>query len=106
VNRMRQQASKGFSLATDIADYLAKKGIPFRDAHRIVGEIVAYCLDKGKELEELSLEELKQFSDAFEEDVLSLMSVEGSINSRNIIGGTATEQVKAEIERIKEEEGV
>jgi len=105
-DRMRQQASKGFSLATDVADYLAKKGIPFREAHRVVGEIVAYCLDKGKGLEDLSLEELKQFSDAFEEDVLSLMSVEGSINSRNVIGGTATEQVKAEIERIKEEEEV
>ncbi len=103
--RMREQARKGFSLATDVADYLAKKGVPFREAHRIVGELVAYCLDRGKDLEDLSLEEFKQFSDKFEKDVLDLMSVEGSINSRNVIGGTAREQVEREIERIREEEG-
>ena len=103
--RMREQARKGFSLATDIADYLAKKGVPFREAHRIVGELVAYCLDKGKGLEDLSLEEFKQFSDKFEKDVLDLMSVEGSINSRNVTGGTAREQVERELAKIKEEEG-
>ncbi len=103
--RMREQARKGFSLATDVADYLAKKGVPFREAHRIVGELVSYCLDRGKTLENLSLEEFKKFSDKFDEDVLSLMSVEGSINSRNITGGTAREQVEKEIEEIKEEEG-
>ncbi len=103
--RMREQAKKGFSLATDVADYLAKKGVPFREAHRIVGELVAYCLDKGKSLEDLSLNEFRQFSDKFDKDVLDLMSVEGSINSRNIIGGTAREQVEKEIERIREEEG-
>ncbi len=103
--RMREQAGKGFSLATDVADYLAKKGVPFREAHRIVGEIVAYCLDKGKSLEELSLKEFKQFSKVFESDILNLMSVEGSVNSRNVIGGTARKQVEQEIVRIKEEEG-
>ncbi len=103
--RMREQARKGFSLATDLADYLAKKGVPFREAHRIVGELVAYCLDKGKGLEDLSLNEFRQFSDKFDKDVLDLMSVEGSINSRNITGGTAREQVEKEIERIREEEG-
>ena len=103
--RMREQAAKGFSLATDVADYLAKKGVPFREAHRIVGELVAYCLDKGKDLSELTLEEFKKFSDKFEEDVLSLMSLEGSVSSRRVIGGTSPERVKEEIERIKEEEG-
>ncbi len=103
--RMREQAKKGFSLATDIADYLAKKGVPFREAHRIVGEIVSYCLDRKKDLEDLTLEEFKQFSESFDEDVLSLMSVEGSINSRNVTGGTARKQVESEIEKIKEEEG-
>ena len=103
--RMREQARRGFSLATDVADYLAKKGIPFREAHRIVGELVAYCLENKKGLEDLSLEEFKKFSDAFEEDVLSLMSVEGSINSRNVTGGTARQQVERELQRIKEEEG-
>jgi argininosuccinate lyase len=103
--RMREQAARGFSLATDVADYLAKKGVPFRKAHRIVGELVAYCLDKGKDLSELTLEEFKKFSDKFEEDVLSLMSLEGSVSSRKVIGGTSPERVKEEIERIKEEEG-
>ncbi len=103
--RMREQARKGFSLATDVADYLAKKGVPFREAHRIVGELVVYCLDKGKGLEDLSLDEFRQFSDKFDKDVLDLMSIEGSINSRNVIGGTAREQVEKEIERIREEEG-
>ncbi|WP_457677610.1 argininosuccinate lyase [Thermovibrio sp.] len=103
--RMREQAGKGFSLATDVADYLAKKGLPFREAHRIVGELVAYCLDEGKDLTELSLEEFKKFSDKFDEEVLSLMSLEGSVSSRKVIGGTAPERVKEEIERIKEEEG-
>ncbi|SMP19919.1 argininosuccinate lyase [Desulfurobacterium pacificum] len=103
--RMREQARRGFSLATDVADYLAKKGIPFREAHRIVGELVAYCLENKKGLEDLSLDEFKKFSDAFEEDVLSLMSVEGSINSRNVTGGTAKQQVEKELQQIKEEEG-
>ncbi len=102
--RMKNQAPKGFSLATDIADYLAKKGTPFREAHRIVGEIVAFCLDSEKSLEDLSLEEFKRFSDIFEKDTLNLMSVEGSINSRNITGGTAKEQVLKELEKIENEE--
>ncbi len=105
VERMREQARRGFSLATDVADYLAKKGIPFREAHRIVGELVAYCLENKKGLEDLSLEEFKKFSNAFEEDVLSLMSVEGSINSRNVTGGTARQQVEKELQQIKKEEG-
>ncbi|WP_456459990.1 argininosuccinate lyase [Desulfurobacterium sp.] len=104
-DRMKVQASKGFSLATDVADYLAKKGVPFRDAHRIVGEIVAYCLDNKKTLESMTIEEFKQFSDAFDGDVLNLMSVEGSTSSRNIIGGTAKEQVLKELEKIETEEG-
>ncbi|OMH40161.1 argininosuccinate lyase [Desulfurobacterium indicum] len=103
--RMRSQASKGFSLATDVADYLAKKGVPFRDAHRIVGEIVAYCLDNGKTLETMTIDEFRQFSNAFDKDVLNLISVEGSTSSRNIIGGTAKEQVLKELERIESEEG-
>jgi len=103
--RMKEQAKKGFSLATDVADYLAKKGVPFRKAHEIVGKLVAYCLEEKKDLEDLTLDEFRKFSDKFSEDVLNLMSVEGSVNSRNIIGGTARKQVEAEIERIKEEEG-
>ncbi|WP_457568271.1 argininosuccinate lyase [Desulfurobacterium sp.] len=104
-DRMRQQASKGFSLATDVADYLAKKGVPFREAHRIVGEIVAYCLDTGKTLESMSIDEFQKFSDAFEEDVLNLMSVEGSTLSRDVTGGTSRKQVLKELEKIEEEEG-
>ena len=103
--RMKEQAKKGFSLATDVADYLAKKGVPFREAHRIVGELVSYCLESGKTLEDLSLEEFRKFSEKFEEDVMELMSVEGSVNSRDVIGGTSRFQVEEEIRNIKEEEG-
>jgi len=103
--RMKEQAKKGFSLATDVADYLAKKGVPFREAHRIVGELVSYCLESGKTLEDLSLEEFRKFSEKFEEDVMELMNVEGSVNSRNVVGGTSRFQVEEEIRNIKEEEG-
>ena len=103
--RMKEQAAKGFSLATDLADYLAKKGVPFREAHRIVGQLVAYCLDKGKDLAELTLDEFRKFSDKFGEDILNLMSLEGSVSSRKVTGGTAPERVREEIRRIKEKEG-
>ncbi len=102
--RMREQAIKGFSLATDIADYLAKKGVPFREAHRIVGKIVSYCIDKNKGLENLSIEEFKEFSEKFEKDILSLITLEGSVNSRKVIGGTAKEEVERQLEKIRKEE--
>ncbi|ADO82128.1 argininosuccinate lyase [Ilyobacter polytropus] len=94
---MKKGIYGGFINATDVADYLAKKGIPFREAHHITGSMVAYCEEKNTSLEELSLEEFKQFSDAFESDVLTLITVEACIEGRDSYGGTSTNQVKRQI---------
>ena len=94
---MKKGIYGGFINATDVADYLAKKGIPFREAHHITGSMVAYCEEKNTSLEELSLEEFKQFSEAFESDVLTLITVEACIEGRDSYGGTSTNQVKRQI---------
>ncbi len=94
---MQLAATQGFATATDLADYLVKKGMPFRDAHEVVGKAVAFCIDVGKGLNELALEELKSFSDSIAEDVFEVLTLEGSVNSRKHIGGTAPAQVKAAI---------
>ena len=91
---MREAAMRGYSTATDLADYTVRKGIPFRDAHEIVGKAVAYGIQQGKDLSELSLEELQQFSDIIEQDVFDVLTLEGSVNARDHLGGTAPAQVK------------
>jgi argininosuccinate lyase len=91
---MREAAMRGYSTATDLADYVVRKGIPFRDAHEVVGKAVAYGIQQHKDLSELSLEELKQFSDIIEQDVFEVLTLEGSVNARNHLGGTAPEQVR------------
>lgn len=96
---MREAAMRGFSTATDLADYVVCKGIPFRDAHEIVGKAVAFGLEAGKDLSEMSLEELQQFSDIITEDVFDVLTLEGSVAARDHIGGTAPKQVKAAAER-------
>jgi len=98
---MRGAASKGFSTATDVADYLVRKGMPFRDAHEVVGKSVAYCLSTGKDLPELSMEEWRGFSDKIGEDIYDSITLEASVNARKATGGTALECVKREIERLK-----
>src|SRR5512138_983160 len=98
---MRQAAAKGFSTATDVADYLVRKGMPFRDAHEVVGKSVAYCLSHGKDLPDLTIEEWKGFSDKIGEDIYDAITLEASVNARAATGGTALERVKAEIERVK-----
>ena len=98
---MRTAAAKGFSTATDVADYLVRKGMAFRDAHEVVGKSVAYCLSNGKDLPELSMEEWKSFSPMIEEDIYDSITLEASVNARRATGGTARERVKAEIERVK-----
>ncbi len=98
---MRTAALKGFSTATDLADYLVRKGMAFRDAHEVVGKAVAYGVDKEKDLAEMSLEELQSFSADIEADVFSVLSLEGSLNARNHIGGTAPAQVSLAIENAK-----
>ncbi len=96
--RMAAAILGDFSNATDMADYLAKKGLPFRQAHEIVGAVVLYCLEHEKNLEQLSLDELKRFSDIFEMDVLDAIRPETCVNSRRSFGGTAPEQVREQIE--------
>ena len=100
-DNMRQAASEGFATATDLADYLTKKGMPFRDAHEVVALAVRYAVDHNVELSNLSLETLRQFATEIDEDVFSVLTLEGSLNSRNHIGGTAPSQVKAAIVRAR-----
>lgn len=99
---MLEAAKRGFSTATDLADYLVVKGMPFRDAHEVVGKSVAYGLETGKDLSEMSLEELQQFSDTITADVFDVLTLEGSVAARDHIGGTAPNQVRAAVARAKE----
>ncbi|MBQ2283730.1 MAG: argininosuccinate lyase [Agathobacter sp.] len=85
-DRMEKSASHGFTNATDAADYLVKHGVPFRDAHGIVGQIVLYCIDKGIAIDDMSLEELKAISPVFEEDIYDAISMETCVNTRCTIG--------------------
>ncbi len=100
-SHMRQAAAKGYATATDLADYLVKKGMPFRDAHEVVGKSVAFGIRHSKDLSELSLQELQQFSSTIDNDVYAVLSLEGSVNARNHIGGTAPAQVKAAVARAR-----
>lgn len=95
-------AKNGFSTATDLADYLVKKGLPFRDAHEVVGLAVAYGVKNKLDLSEMSLETLQEFHSDITEDVFEVLTLEGSVAARNHLGGTAPEQVRAAIVRAKE----
>ena len=99
---MYEAAKRGFSTATDLADYLVGTGIPFRDAHEIVGKAVAYGIAEQKDLSDMSLEELVQFSDQIKNNVFSVLTLEGSVAARDHIGGTAPVQVKAAAARALE----
>ncbi|ARU90824.1 argininosuccinate lyase [Pseudomonas sp. M30-35] len=96
---MREAALRGFSTATDLADYLVRKGLPFRDCHEIVGHAVKFGVDSGKDLAEMTLEELRVFSDQIDADVFDVLTLEGSVNARDHIGGTAPAQVRAAVKR-------
>ena len=98
---MRQAAFEGYATATDLADYLVKKGMPFRDAHEVVALAVKHGVAKKCDLSELSLAELQTFSDKIAHDIYAVLTLEGSVNSRNHVGGTAPEQVKIRIECAK-----
>ena len=100
-DNMRNAALKGFATATDLADYLVRKGIPFRDAHEIVGKAVRYGIEHGKDLSEFSIEELKGFSAEIDKDVMDVLTLEGSVAARNHIGGTAPEQVRSAVQRAR-----
>jgi argininosuccinate lyase len=95
--RMAHMAGQGFTLATDVADYLVRKGLPFRKAHHVVGQIVQYCIRNGKELGDCSLDEFRTFSKAFDEDVFPFIRIGSVIDKRTSIGGTATSRVKEAI---------
>lgn len=98
---MRQAALEGFATATDLADYLVKKGLPFRDAHEAVALAVKHAVQKKCDLADLSLNDLQQFNPLIQEDVYAVLTLEGSLASRNHIGGTAPEQVKKAIARAR-----
>jgi argininosuccinate lyase len=98
---MRNAAGRGFSTATDVADYLVRKGLPFRDAHEVVGKAVRYCVENRKDLPELSIETWKSFSERIETDIYDAITLEASIDARRATGGTSTERVRAEIERAR-----
>jgi len=93
---------KGYATATDLADYLVRKGIPFRDAHEVVGKAVALGVEKGCDLAELNLQELRGFSSHIDDDVYQVLTLEGSVAARDHIGGTAPVQVRAAIQRAQE----
>ncbi|MBQ0721574.1 MAG: argininosuccinate lyase [Gammaproteobacteria bacterium] len=96
---MYEAARRGFSTATDLADYLVGKGVAFRDAHEIVGSAVAYGIESGKDLSEMTTSELQQFGSMIGDDVFDVLTLEGSVAARNHIGGTAPEQVTLAVAR-------
>ena len=103
VNReiMYQAALKGYATATDLAEYLVRRNVAFRDAHEIVGNTVQYAISQNKALSELSLEEMQNFGKMIEDDVYHVLTLEGSINSRNHFGGTAPAQVRTALDAAK-----
>lgn len=98
---MRATALQGFATATDLADYLVRKGLPFRDAHEVVGKAVALGLETGRDLSEMRLEELQQFSDTIKDDVFEILTLEGSVAARDHLGGTAPEQVRLQVQQAR-----
>ena len=100
-DNMRAAAARGFINATDCADYLTAKGMPFRSAYKAVGSLVAYLIEKGLTLETASLSDYKQFSDLFEKDVYEAIRLERCVEKRSCLGGTSPNQVKAQIEYVK-----
>ena len=103
INRdtMARMAAHNFTLATDLADYLVRRDIPFRKAHHVVGRLVQYCIRTGKELSDCTLDELKTFHEAFDEDVFPYLEMSSVIDRRRSVGGTATSRVKEAIARAR-----
>ena len=100
---MRRAAARGFSTATDVADYVVRKGIPFRQAHEIVGKTVRYCIEHQKDIPELTLEEFRRFSAVIDGDIYDFVTLEASVNARRATGGTAREAVERELARARSE---
>ena len=102
---MRDAALQGYATATDLADYLVKKGLPFRDAHEAVARAVRVCVDKGCDLSDLTLDEMRKFSSLIELDVFQVLTLEGSVAARDHVGGTAPNQVRQAIARVRAQLG-
>jgi argininosuccinate lyase len=100
-DNMLRAARQGYATATDLADYLVRKGVPFRDAHEIVGRAVRLGIDTGRDLAELELTELKELSARIEDDVYEVLTLEGSVKARNHLGGTSPVQVRKAIARAR-----
>ncbi|RJQ16415.1 MAG: argininosuccinate lyase [Nitrospiraceae bacterium] len=98
---MARSAEGGFLTATDLAEYLVRKGMPFRDAHRVTGEVVRHCVDNGKKMSELSLEEFRRFSELIGKDIVHFITVATSVDGKNSAGGTSKKMVLARIRKIK-----
>ncbi|MEQ8197707.1 MAG: argininosuccinate lyase [Clostridiaceae bacterium] len=98
---MRKGAAGGFTNATDVADYLVKKGMAFRNAHEVVGAIVLYCINENKNIEEMSLEQFKQFSDFFDADIYTAISLETCVEERKVLGGPSSQSVKIQLDALK-----
>ncbi len=101
-DNMREAARSGFSTATDLADYLVRKGMPFRDAHEVVGKAVRHGVETGKDLAEMTLADLQGFSEIITQDVFDVLTLEGSVAARDHIGGTAPDQVRAAVGRARD----
>ncbi len=101
-DHMYEAARRGFSTATDLADYLVRRGLAFRDSHEVVGRAVAFGVEQQRDLSEFTLAELQQFSDAIEGDVFDVLTLEGSVAARDHIGGTAPKQVRSAAQRALE----
>jgi argininosuccinate lyase len=103
VNRdaMLEAAGRGYATATDLADYLVARNVPFRDAHAVVGRIVQFAIGAGRELSALTLEELRRFSDRIDADVFERLTVQGSVAARDHVGGTAPRQVRLAVARLR-----
>ncbi|NNK13909.1 MAG: argininosuccinate lyase [Desulfofustis sp.] len=104
--KMREATTSGFMTATDLADYLVLKDVPFREAHGIVGRIVGHCIDKGCELVDLTVQELKKFSAVIEKDVYEVISVDGSVQSRISTGGTSMQRVEEALGNAEKQVGI
>jgi len=100
-DNMRQAAASGYSTATDLADYLVRKGMAFRDAHEVVGKAVRLAIDSQRDLPDMSLSEFQALSAVIEDDVYDVLTLEGSVSARDHFGGTAPDQVKAAVARAR-----
>ena len=100
--RLREAASGGFINATDCADYLVKKGLPFRDAYRVSGRLVAYCIDHKTDFESLPLDTYREFSDLFDEEIYDAVNLDNCVNRRTVYGGPSKDSVLRQIALVRD----